>query len=414
MMRRHGGLVVCALFMAFAVGILVLGLGLSRGLSEGIIGAVLPRLPIQTVEVLPRGDLLSGVLGQSRKPRLSEADLAALAAVPGVGEVIPRVAAAFPATGSGGKEVLGRDLRGELIIYGLNEKDGQPGAFKGREFKKRAAGEPVPVLVSTHLITLYNNQVAPNLGLIQISPRVLEGLIFDAQLGASMIGPDRARQIPMSFQVVGTSTYAPPFGITVPLSWLHEISEKMGVKSEGGFDAAWVRLEDGGALHALTERARARGMRIEEGQAMLGRLVSLSRALLLGIALLLLLLSSAITLFALAARMEARRHELALLRALGATRAQVMSVVLKDAVLIAVLAFLGGLGVGVLLGHRIEEEILRFLDLGVLAPQSLFILGLSGHLAAAGASALAALIGASLAMIRVLGIDPATLLRAED
>ena len=165
------------------------------------------------------------------------------------------------------------------------------------------------------------------------------------------------------------------------------------------FDAATVSLRPGADVQAVARRLDAAAAAIPGGKAFtftppdpLPDVQTIKDLELLPLALsafLALLAVSAVG-HALATAVRRRRHDLAVLRALGMTRGQARLVVTTQASLLAVIGLVFGVPLGIALGRVIWRTVAGFTPLAYHPPLALLALLLVGPVALLAANALAA------------------------
>lgn len=222
---------------------------------------------------------------------------------------------------------------------------------------------PVPVLVSTTLLELYNSNVQSVLGglvegrsLPRLSEEALIGFGFRGYLGRGFVGASQAvasreaAERSVRLRVVGFSERAIPLGVTVPLGYAARWNAVYRPELEGDdFDALLVVVESSRALHPVAHAIQEDlGLSID-GRYEQARRASLMITLLTGVIALFSLLVvalAALNIMNMYLMMVAeRRHEIGVLRAVGARRGTVYAMILGEALCIGVVAVTVSLGV---------------------------------------------------------------------
>jgi hypothetical protein len=429
-------------------------LALSRGVEQGVLARI---FPIGQIEIVPQKSTLGGSLGglSFGGPRvLDQGFVDALRARPEVLKVYRRAKLAFPARAWGGQELLGREVRAELIAEGLD-----PSATAGDDLAPRPfanppdpasqkpcnadaecdRGEycpwdthrcepPVPVVISPFLVEIYNGTIAKAHGLPQIGNLIanrLRGITFTAELGRSFLGGAatqllgggskavQAEPHQRKMMLVGVSAAASPLALSVPMEYVHAWNAQYAGEAAGRELSSVVALvKKGASTTSLIAFARAQGYEIADSGAERAGLAITLVTLLFALVSLAILLVAAMNIAHSFFRVVAeRRRELGLMRALGATERDLSAMLLTEA---AALGLCGGvLGV---VGARLFALLI---DLGAkrlvpdfpFKPDTFFAFDASVIAIGLGASLLACLLGALLPARLAARVDPAAALQ---
>ena len=385
--------------LALALGIFILGLVTSLGLGARtlVLEQLLQELPADTVEVVPRSvdlglmQLSGGSLLGGR--RLDASALAQLRGLPGAVGVYPRLEVPLPLGVQGGQRLFGHDLYADVFVTAL------PRALLEAELGAEAMqGSDLPVAFSSLLVETYNAAIAPVLHSPQLSDASLRGLGFDLVVGRSLLlgrrgaraeGRERAH-------LAGVSRYARRLSILIPLEMAEPLLARYGtVPTEPTvYDGALVRARDAAALPQLTRAIEGLGFALDHTAQRARRAMDLATALASSLGFLVLLLAASTIAQSTAAHLRQRRRELAVLRALGARRSQLLLMLLLQAL---ASGLLGG-GIGVLAAQLavvgLDAALQAWLATMGLTPPHLHALPLGLTAGCVGAAALAALLGA--------------------
>lgn len=183
----------------------------------------------------------------------------------------------------------------------------------------------------------------------------------------------------------------------------------------GRLTAIAIRLKDPSELHAATQRLqRIPGAQVVTLTEMMGtflNLVGSVRTLLLSIAVLAIAISVLSVLNTILAAVVERTSELAVMRAIGASRYQIMSLIIVEAVLLAGAGSLAGLALALVAGSGIENLVKQITP---LAPAERLLSPTVGIvLETALLGAVAGIVGGLLPAWRASRLQPAQALKAE-
>lgn len=446
--RHRGTYALSSVGVAAGIAALVFFVALSQGVRAVVLGKI---FPVDRVEVIPRtfdlGPLRIGGAGSSLGRTLDPAAVERLAALPGVAGAWPKQKLSFKVMGWAGGDVLGRDVKFEVFGDGIDRSllTDEPEArqafaeavIAGASAAKacdpkgtsaalvaacgpqgycpadlRRCAQPIPVLVSAHLLEMYNGSAVRAFGTPKLSPDLLVGLTGTLQMGRSFAGREPGKPVlRRKVKVVGISDKAILFGVTMPLPHVRHYNRLYkGAEQAAEFDSVVLRAVGPDDLGRVSEAVTAEGFDLDE------RSQAARRAgwLLTIMALSLTLISLAIV--GIAAIHVAhgffmvvteRRKELGLLRAVGAARRDVRRLVLLEAAAVGALS--GVLGVMAAWGGAfvVDVAIARLLPDFPFRPDTYFAFPWWLPLAGLGLSMLFCVLGALGPATRAARMPPA-------
>jgi len=385
--------------MGIGVGVCVLLLiaGLGLGARDIVLKEVMRELPVDIVEVIPKSvDLGLFQMGEKtlfgEAARLDDKALDALRALPEVQNAYPKLEVKLPMGAHGGARFFGRRLYTDLFMTGLDEA-----LLRERIPAFRDAPDVLPVVVSDQLLAIYNASVAPNLGTPKLSPETLTGFMFEVQIGRSLmlgnrgvkrVGDERAR-------VVGTSPFAMRLGVSVPLATARRLLNSYALEPKlDDYQAILLRATSVADLPEIKRKVEALGFSIDASAQKTSRLMGTATLLASLLGILVLLLAALNIAHGFFASLSERRRELATLRAVGATRGDVVSLVLTQAFFLGIFGGLGGVIAALGITNLIDWAALRFVADLPFSPRSFFALPLWLVFTGLSAAILASVVGA--------------------
>lgn len=378
-LRRHARTyLLSAVGIVAGIAAFVFFVALSQGVRDVVLGRV---FPVDRLEVVPRtydvGPLQLGGVGSALAAKLDDASVARLAAIPGVIAAYPKQRLAFKAMGWMGGDLFGKDIKFELFADGIDpslladepelyegfsassvrqEEEGRPCDPRAADAcaapetclaDTRRCAPPIPVLVSAHLLEMYNGSAVRAFGVPRLSRDTLTGLTGTLQFGRSFAGIEAGRPVlRRRAKVVGLSDKAILFGATLPIEYVRRYNRiYRGELGAGEFDSVVMRLssaedvgdvataagELGFDLHERSEDARRAGLLI----TIMTLALSLVSLTIVGIA-------AVHVAHAFFMVILERRRELGLLRAVGAASTDVRSLVLLESAVVGLLAGVAG------------------------------------------------------------------------
>jgi hypothetical protein len=428
--RLAGAAGAIALAVAALVFLLALGLGVRRTLLGDV-------FPLDRLEVAAEGrslDLFAVRLplgGDTLSPDIVDR----LEELPGVRRVYPKMKLVVPAVVSGGGWLLGSALQTELVIDGIDPDlvadevgaafrpvDRLPSSCRGDRdcgpdgycvgASAAVAGACrayVPALISPQLLELYNGSLRRVYRLPKLDPEALEGVTGELTIGASMLKPGQRRALTRErVRLVGISDRAIPLGLTLPLSVVRDLNVRFS--SPGAADeyhSAILELSSPDSAPAVIEAAESMGLVVSDRGARrtadaLSLLLAIAAAV--GAALLAVAVLSVVHAFYLA--IADRRHELAVLRALGATRSDLRGMVVAEAILVGAAAGVAGVAVAAGAAALFDRIARTWVPDFPYRPDSFFSLEPALLVGAVAIAVAAAVIGALPAVQRAAAADP--------
>lgn len=382
--------------IAFGVGVLTVIVALGLGVRGAVLDEVVQRLPLDTVEVVPKsvnlglfklggGSILGGRI-------IDDATVASLQQIPDVAAVYPKLEVKLPLGARGGESLLGKSLYADLFVSGLPEELVQPEV--GPAFADNDAF--LPVVISSQLLELYNSSVASTLGTPQLTAQTLIGIEFDVWIGRSLIlgqqgakttGRERAK-------IVGVSRHAVKLGASLPMTTARKLLAKYAEPQPSTYSAVVMKTRSAADVPAVTRAVRDLGLDVDETAQRASDLMTAATALASLVGLLVLVLAALNIAHSFVAMLAERRRELGVLRAVGASRSDLLGIVLVQA---ALLGLAGGL-----LGYALAWVACTVGDASAAVllpdfpfkPKSFFALPWWLAPAALGAAVLAACLGA--------------------
>ena len=411
--RSWRRLLVVALAVAGSVALLVLLGSVSLGLYRGVVAPLLPKLPVDLLKVEPR-TVSVGLLAFDAADLgggLDDASMQRLRKLDGVAAVYPVVGAGFPMRAEGGEGFLGKRLRTDVFATGVDPILVARDVAKGYTFEDRDDGK-VSVLVARRLLELYNTTVASALKKPRLSEGAVIGFEFQLTLGASYSRgvPDPSQVTSVVAQIVGFSEHATLVGLTVPEATMRRWNTRFGeVAPLSGAYVKTLTPSDAGRVSAAIEQA---GLTVDDTAKVVGAALAVAVALgglFAGTLLFFSAFAIAQTFFLLVAE---RRMELAILRAVGARRGDLRTLVLLEALAVGAVGALIGLLAGAALALALDAVVIGGLPDIPFKPDRVVALSPALLMSALLLGVAAALAGAAIPAARAASANPASALRS--
>ena len=276
---------------------------------------------------------------------------------------------------------------------------------------------PVPVVLNPLLLEVFNTDMAASLGIARVAaPEALLGVRFHIALGDSHFTADAARdrQHVRQAVVVGFSTKAPELGVTMPLRAVSGWNARFGGSDAGGrFDGVLVETAGNEVIAQTIAEAEAMGLQLSRRSRTartFGTVVLLMYLALVMLALVVLTVSALGIAHTFAILVHERRREIAVLRALGATRRSIFAIVLLEAVVLGALGGVIALGLAHGGAMAVEAAAAQWLQDVPLLPDRFFSFPIWSWPLPIVVGMVFCALGAGLPARRATQLDPATVL----
>lgn len=360
--------------ITLAVASLVFLFALGLGLRATLLGELFPLDRLEVAREAGGLDLF-GVRLPLGGDTLDPAAIERLRQIPGVRRVHPKMKLTVPAVASGGGFLLGSALQTELVVDGIDPelvadevgpafrtppppttapctRDRDCGADAYCSFADAGPGAGscrpyVPALVSHHLLELYNGSLRRAYHLPQLDPHRVIGVTAELTVGASMLRVDPRRAIVRErVRLVGFSDRAIPFGLTLPLDVVRTLNVRFGTPRAGeAYHSAILELDSPREAATVMPAVEALGLAVSDrGARRAAGLLTVLMAIAATVGAAVLGVAATSVAHAFFLSVEGRRRDIAVLRALGATRGDIRGMVVAEAMVVGGVA--GAIGVG--------------------------------------------------------------------
>lgn len=329
---------------AFGVSVGVIALlffiALGLGISDLVRSKILP-VNLAQVEVIAPKVAFGGVFGTSR---LDDALVQRLKGISGVSEAYPKMSVRVSAVSRYQGDFFGRPLRMgvELMAVGADPRLIEKELEESQRFEDPKGGEPIPVVLSPRLLELYNKSFAVQRKLPSLSPELLAGFEFPVEFGRSFVAAVDGNRVQQGrFSVAGFSEYALLGGVTIPLNTARRLNREHGEDAES-YSSVVLQATGPDAVVGIVEEVRRMGLEVDDDEQQLSQQVGFAIQVVTGTLALLSLLIALVSAFNIAHAFRAatreRRREIGVLRAVGASRLDIIRLFMVEAL------FVGGAG----------------------------------------------------------------------
>lgn len=404
--RDVRGLIASAAGVTVGIACLVFFLGLGRGV-QGVVHQVFPT-STRELDVIVPSIALGSILGEAK---LDDEVVARLKALPGVEAAFPKMQLRLPAGVRYHGLFFGREIHLGVEVIGVGVPREVAEGDAKLPFADAGRGKPLPVLINRRLIEIYNKVYAPQRGLPKITESMMVGFQIPIELGRSWVaGQTLPETYTESIQLAGFSDRAILAGVTMPLEAVRRINKEFGRDAEG-YTSVLLRARSSSGVPTLVSAIKAMGLDVDDAER--------SRALQIGAAIQLVtavlgLLSGLITALAavniahaLFASVRERTREIGVLRAVGATRRDVASLILAEAAAIGLCGGVAGVVLGRLAAAIVDRLAQRSLPDFPFKPDTFFSFDPGLLLLGVGVALCAAVFGAFFPARAAAALDPA-------
>jgi len=465
--RNHFLLASIGIVVGIATFAFFLSLGL--GVRQVVLGKI---FPLDKIEVIPRNlDVDVGPLRMGLgKDVIDDPMVARIAALPGVKAVYPKMKLTVGSIAYGGESLFGSDLRSEIVADGIDPalltaeigKDGfefvdydaperlaaePPKACKvdadcgKKEVTKLYCGLPagtriprdssekdeeklaqktgkvcrhfVPVIVSNHVVELYNGTLRRAHGFPKLNPDAVRGFAFDLIIGESMVeASNKDHVVHDRGMFVGFTDKAIPLGITMPLGYVQRYNVEFGNAEDAQrYHSVIVEIPVKDDVAAVAKGVEDLDLQVADSGAE-------EAALLIAVFMMVFGLVSAVIVGIAAVNIMhvffmlvyERQREIGVMRAVGASMGDIGRIILGEAAALGTMAGTTGLLLAVAAGALFDQISARYVPDFPYKPTTYFVFPWWLVLAALAFAVSFCVLGAALPARRAARMEPARVL----
>jgi len=393
-------------FLLASIGIVVgiatfaFFLALAQGVRAVVLGKI---FPLDQLEIVPRSlDVDVGPLriGSSTfgGDIIDDAKAAELGRIPGVSIVYPKMRLTVPSIAWGGEELLGADLRTELVADGINPALVQTDVGEGYEFKDfddPTAAEPpktctadadcgdkmycglpamtplsrknedddegraptgtaqvcrhyVPILASEHVVELYNGALRRSHGFPKLNPEAVLGLKFEIVVGSSMVSSSNKEHIVREkAMLVGFSRKAIALGLTMPIGYVQRFNVEFGQPEDARrYHSVIVMVPEKDDVAAVAKGVEDAGLEVADtGAEQAALLIAIFTLVFALVSFIIVGIAAVNIMHVFFMLVYERQHEIGIMRAVGASRGDVARIILGESAMLGMFAGVLGLAI---------------------------------------------------------------------
>jgi putative ABC transport system permease protein len=255
--------------------------------------------------------------------------------------------------------------------------------FTASKSKKYRCEPPIPAVISEHLLEMYNGGIATAMNLPALSPQITDSInpVIPLTLGSSFMSRRGAKQrLTKHVKLVGISKNAIAIGLTIPLPYVQRLNTELRGEAAGQtFHSATLKITRPEFLDRIKAEVESLGLALGEDTEkaeQAGQVLRTVEVVLAMLALLILLVVAINLAQTFVLLIRQRRREIGLFRSLGATRLDILRLILIEACIIG-FAGAGVAIVGSLSAAWLIDACLTFVPYFPYKPATLFAFELS-------------------------------------
>lgn len=271
----------------------------------------------------------------------------------------------------------------------------------------------VPIIVSNHIIELYNGTLRRAHDLPQLNPDAVRGFKFDLAVGASMVqGSRKETALRERGRLVGFSDKAIPLGLTMPLGYTQRFNVAFGAAEDAQrYHSVILQVPVKDDVAMVAKGVEELDLQVKDTGAEEAALLIMVFMLVFG------LVSSVIVGIAAVNIMHVffmlvyeRQREIGIMRAVGASKGDIARLILGEAAVLGVLAGTAGILLAVGAGYAFDSISVSYVPDFPYKPTTYFAFPWWLVAASLGFAVSFCVMGAFLPARRAANMEPAMVL----
>jgi len=323
-------------------------------------------------------------------------------------------------------EECGEDMWcGEPTGTMLDPSEAQGYSKRKKKKKKPKKGEPepepepevqticrhyIPIVVSNHIVELYNGTLRRAHNFPQLNPDAVRGLTFDLVVGASMIRASR-KDLALKEKgiLVGFSDKAIPLGLTMPLGYTQRFNVAFGNEDDAKrFHSVILKIPVKDDVARVAKGVEDMDLKVTDSGAEQAAVLIAVFMLVFGVVSAVIVGIAAVNIMHVFFMLVyERQREIGIMRAVGASKGDVSRIILGEAVALGIIAGTAGICLAVGAAFGVDALSASYVPDFPYKPDTYFLF--PGWLAAAalGFSISFCVLGAYLPARRAAAMEPA-------
>ncbi len=464
-------------FILASIGIIVgiaafaFFLALGSGVRSVVLGEI---FPLDKLEVIPRStDVDLGPLRMGMgKDSLDDEAAKKLATIPHVNGVYPKMKLTVPSIAAGGKELFGNAMRTEMVADGIDpelvagdidrkfafdyfddreantpckvdddcgeamlycgdplpeharladgekapEKETAPAVEVAPTPKSKVCRHYVPVIASNHLVEIYNGTIRRAHSLPKLNPNFVLGLKFDLRVGASMVrASKRKKEVIERGRLVGFSDRAISLGLTLPLGYVSRYNVLFDdVNAATTYHSIIVDVDSKDNVAGVAKAVEDAGFDVADSGAEQAAMLIAVFMMVFGFVSIVIVGIAAINIMHVFFMLiYERQQEIGIMRAVGASRANIRTIIIGEAAVVGAIAGAVGVVLSMLAAYGFDVVSANYVPDFPYKPDTYFEFSPTLLLTSIGFAIGFCVLGATLPARRAAKLDPAVVLTGQ-
>jgi putative ABC transport system permease protein len=274
----------------------------------------------------------------------------------------------------------------------------------------------IPIIISNHIVELYNGSVRRAHGFPKINPDSALGFTFDLTFGASMV--DRSakdRTYAARGMLVGFSDKAINLGMTFPIGYVRRLNVDFGEEAAGSmFHSAVLQIRSKDDVAGVAAAVKGLDLDVTDTGAEQAALLITIFMMVFGFVSIVIVGIAAVNIMHVFFMLiYERQQELGIMRAIGASRADIRRIIISEAAMVGAAAGAVGVAMAIAAGRLFDWISASYIPDFPYKPRTYFEFHPLLLLAALGFAIGFCVIGAFFPANRAARTDPARVLTGQ-
>lgn len=366
--------------ISIGVASLMLLISLSNGIKSEIVKNVTGKGPLTQIIVQPKAEKGSflKLLAPGTSQKITPALISRIESIPHITQIHPEMN--YESFSSLQVKIWEQVFQTDTMIFGVPLEYIREDLLDTKKAENLRdwyyPAEPYPAIVSRKIIDLYNFTVAPTNGLPKFTEEDLLGTELTLMPDYSTFFPqlnNKAKEIRV--KVIGFSDKVDLVGITLPIKIVKELNLAKNPDYKENYLKLFINVDSAENIKRVSTQIEEYGLTTFSAKEEVNIIESNFKIITLGltiISMIILLVSGLTIANTFMATVLERRHEIGLLRTLGATKNDIKKIFLSEAALIGFWGGLTGIIIGAVFSKILDYYALQAIPDLTMKPETLF------------------------------------------